>query len=315
MIVRSVLACTAAAVVSTLAATGVAAQNIIIKTGPQGGVWYPVSAGLAGVLQDKAKMNVTVQTGGGVSNAVTVARNEGQIGFTTSGVAKEIYEGAGGKPPEKDLRLFGVLYNQYYTFAVNGASPVKSIKDLKGRALVTQRKGSSTELMTHHVLEVHGLKYEDLAKVNFAGNVGDASNQVKDRQVDGFSALIAHPASYMMELAAGANVRIVPLDKDAIGKLVKNYSGYAPITLKAGTYPWLKEDVPTINAPVILVTNAKLPDDVAYKMAKVLFENHATLVNVHDVMKQFVPANAAAEPVIPIHPGALKYYKEVGAVK
>ena len=145
MIVRSVLACTAAAVVSTLAATGVAAQNIIIKTGPQGGVWYPVSAGLAGVLQDKAKMNVTVQTGGGVSNAVTVARNEGQIGFTTSGVAKEIYEGAGGKPPEKDLRLFGVLYNQYYTFAVYGASPVKSIKDLKGRAITVNEARPRTE--------------------------------------------------------------------------------------------------------------------------------------------------------------------------
>ncbi len=315
MIARRVLAFAGAAAVSALTVTGVAAQSIVIKSGPQGGVWYPVSAGLASVLQDKAKMNVTVQTGGGVSNAVTVARNEGQIGFTTSGVAKDIYEGKQGKPPEKDLRLFGVLYNQYYTLAVYGASPVKSIAELKGRGLVTQRKGSSTEQMTRDVLEANGLKYDDLSKMNFAGNVGDASNQVKDRQVDGFSALIAHPASYLMELSASTDVRIVPLDKAAIDKLVKNYSGYSPITLKAGTYPWLKQDVPTINAPVILVTNAKMPDDDIYKMAKVWFENHDTLVNVHEVMKEFVPVNAAADPVIPIHPGALRYYKEVGAVK
>lgn len=310
---RKIIAIVAAASAFTMGSA--AAQNILIKSGPQGGVWYPVSAGLASVLQDKAGMSVTVQTGGGVSNAVNVANGQAQIGFTTSGVAKDTYAGAGGKPAQKDLRLFGVLYNQYYTLAVPADGSVKTVKDLKGRALVTQRKGSSTEKMTRDVLEANGLKYDDLSKVNFAGNVGDATNQVKDRQVDGFSTLIAHPAGYLMEMASSAPVSVVPLDKPAIDYLVKNFSGYSPITLKAGTYPWLTQDVPTVNAPVILVTNASVPDDVAYKMAKAWFENHATLVNVHEVMKQFTPENAAAEPVIPIHPGALRYYKEVGAVK
>ncbi len=301
--------------VCALTVSGAAAQNILIKSGPQGGVWYPVSAGMSGVLTDKAKITVTVQAGGGISNAVTVARNEGQLGFTTSGDAKRIYEGGAGKPPEKDLRLFGVLYNQYFTFNVPADSPIKSIKDLKGRKLVTQRKGSSTELVTHDVLEVNGLKYEDLAKVNFPGTMTDATNQVKDRQVDGFATVITHPASYLMELASGLDTRIVPLDEVAIAKLVKDYVGYSRITIKAGTYPWLKQDVPTVNTPVILVTNSKVPDEVVYNMAKVLFENNATLVNVHEVMKSFIPANAAADPVIPIHPGALRYYKQVGAVK
>ncbi|UCE31239.1 MAG: TAXI family TRAP transporter solute-binding subunit [Burkholderiales bacterium] len=310
---RNILAIVAVA--SAFAAAPAAAQNVLIKSGPQGGVWYPVSAGLAGVLKDKAGMNATVQTGGGVSNAVNVGNGQAQIGFTTSGVAKDTYSGAGGKPPMKDLRLFGVLYNQYYTLAVPADGEVKTVKDLKGRRLVTQRKGSSTEKMTRDVLEANGLKYDDLSKMNFAGNVGDATNQVKDRQVDGFSALIAHPAGYMMEMASSADVNIVALDKPAIDYLVKNFSGYSPITLKAGTYPWLKADVPTVNAPVIMVTNANVPDDVAYRMAKAWFENHETLVNVHEVMKQFTPGNASADPVIPIHPGALRYYKEVGAVK
>lgn len=315
MIAKKVLTFAAAAAVWALTVPGAAAQNILIKSGPQGGVWYPVSAGMAGLLTDKAKMMVTVQAGGGVSNAVTVARNEGQLGLTTSGDAKRIYEGAPGKPPEKDLRIFGVLYNQYFTFNVPADSPIKSIKDLKGRRLVTQRKGSSTELITHDVLEAYGLKYDDLAKVNFPGTMTDATNQVKDRQVDGFATVIAHPASYLMELASGMDTRIVPLDDAAIAKLLKDYVGYSRITLKAGTYPWLKQDIPTINAPVIMVTNAKVPDEVVYTMAKVLFENQATLVSVHEVMKSFTPASAAADPAIPIHPGALRYYKQVGAVK
>jgi len=315
MIAKKVLSFALATAVWALTVSGAAAQNILIKSGPQGGVWYPVSAGIAGVLTDKAKMTVTVQTGGGVSNAVTVARNEGQLGFTTSGAAKQVYAGLTGKPPEKDLRLFGRLYNQYFTFNVPADSPIKSIKDLRGRKLVTQRKGSSTEQITREVLEVNGLKYDDLAKVNFPGTMTDAVNQVKDRQVDGFATTIAHPASYLMELAAGMETRIVPLDEATIAKLVKDYVGYSRITLKAGTYPWLKQDVPTANSPVVLVTNAKVPDEVVYNMLKVLFENSATLVNVHEVMKSFVPENAAADPVIPMHPGALRYYQQVGAVK
>lgn len=315
MIARKVLSYAVATAVCALTVSGAAAQSILIKSGPQGGVWYPVSAGMAAVLTDKAKMMVTVQAGGGISNAVTVARNEGQLGFTTSGDAKRIYEGVAGKPPEKDLRLLGGLYNQYFTFNVPTDNPIKSIRDLKGRKLVTQRKGSSTEQITHDVLEVNGLKYEDLAKINFSGTMTDAANQVKDRQVDGFATVITHPASYLMEMAASMDTRIVPLDDATIAKLVKDYVGYSRITLKAGTYPWLKQDVPTVNTPVILVTNAKVPDEVVYTMTKALFENSATLVNVHEVMKNFVPANAAADPVIPIHPGALRYYKQVGAVK
>ncbi|MGE0847519.1 MAG: TAXI family TRAP transporter solute-binding subunit [Flavobacteriaceae bacterium] len=299
--------------VFTMLAGAASAQNILIKTGPTGGVWYPVAAGLASVLQEKAGMNVTVQTGGGVSNALSVASNEGQLGFTTSSVVKKIYEGMDGRPPAKDLRIFGILYNQYYTLSVRADSPVKSIPDLKGRGLVTQRTGSSTEQITRDVLEANGLSYADLNTMNFAGNVGDAVNQVRDGQVDGFSALIAHPASYLLELSSSVDVRIVPLEQAVIEKLADK--GYTPIKLKAGIYPWLKEDVPTVNSPVMLVTSAAVPDDVVYAMAKAFFENHDTLVNVHQVLAEFVPENAAASPLIPIHPGALKYYKEVGAIK
>ncbi|MFH1603632.1 MAG: TAXI family TRAP transporter solute-binding subunit, partial [Pseudomonadota bacterium] len=189
MIARKILAFSVIAATWTLTMSGAAAQNIVIKTGPQGGVWYPVAAGMAGVLTEKAKMRVAVQAGGGISNAIQVARNEGQLGFTTSGAAKEVYDGAEGRPPEKDLRLFGVLYNQYYTLSVPANSPIKSVKDLKGRSLVTQRKGSSTEKNTHDVLEVYGLKYDDLSKANFPGSLNDAANQVKDRQVDAVSLL------------------------------------------------------------------------------------------------------------------------------
>lgn len=305
----------AAASVATLAAGGATAQNITIKSGPQGGLWYPISAGMAGVLQDKAGMQVTIQTGGGVSNAITVAQNEGQIGLTTPGNARAVAEGADGRDPLPKIRTLGILYNQYYSLNVPADSDIQSVADLKGKDLVTMRKGSSTEKMTSDVLAAYGLSYDDMAKTNFAGSVGDATNQLRDGQTDAFSNLIAHPAGYLMELASAMPMRLVSLEPEMIDKITTKHPGYSPITLKAGTYDWMTEDVQTINGPVMLVTNADVPEDVVYTITKTLFENHDTLTDVHQVMQAFTPENAAQHPPVEIHPGALRYYREVGAVQ
>lgn len=312
---RKLLKMVAAASVAALFAGAASAQSIIIKSGPQGGLWYPISAGMAGVLQDKLGIQVTLQTGGGVSNAVTVAANEGQIGLTTPGNAVAVMKGTADRAANPNIRTLGILYNQYYSFNVPADSDIKSVADIKGRRLVTMRKGSSTEKMTSDVLAAYGLTYDDMSKVNFAGSVGDATNQLRDGQVDAYSNLIAHPAGYLMELSSAMPMRLVSLEPEMIAKIVAAHDGYSPITLKAGTYDWLTEDVHTINGPVMLVTNSEVPDDLIYNITKTLFENHDTLVDVHQVMAGFEPKNAASNPPVPIHPGALRYYKEVGAVQ
>lgn len=303
----------AAASLATLMAGAASAQSIIIKSGPQGGLWYPISAGMAGVLQDHLDVQVTLQAGGGVSNAITVARNEGQIGFTTPGNAAAVHKGTDEREADPNIRTLGVLYNQYYSLNVPASSDIKSVADLKGRSVATMRKGSSTEQMTQDVLAAYGLSYDDLAKVNFAGSVGDATNQLRDNQVEAYSNLIAHPAGYLMELASAMPMRLISLEPEMIEKITATHDGYSAITLKAGTYDWLEQDVHTINGPVMLVTNADVPEDLVYDITKTLFENQDTLIDVHQVMNDFVPENAAANPPVPIHPGALRYYREVGA--
>ena len=109
----------------------------------------------------------------------------------------------------------------------------------------------------------------------------------------------------MLELSSAMPMRIVGLDEATVEKIVSTHKGYSPITLKAGTYDWQTEDIMTVNGPVMLVTNANVPDDLVYNMAKALFEAHGTLVDVHQVMNEFTPENAAANPAVPIHPGAL----------
>lgn len=218
----------------TFAAGAASAQSIIIKSGPQGGVWYPISAGMASVLQDKLGMQVTLQAGGGVSNATTVARGDGQFGFTTPGAAAQVYKGTGDRPADEKLRTFGILYNQYFSVNLPANSDIKSLADLKGKDVVTMRKGSSTEKMTQDVLAGYGISYDDLGKINFAGSVGDATNQLRDGQVDAYLNLIAHPAGYMLELSSAMPMNLLSLEDDMISKITSEHDGYSAITLKAG---------------------------------------------------------------------------------
>ncbi|MBI3107657.1 MAG: TAXI family TRAP transporter solute-binding subunit, partial [Candidatus Rokubacteria bacterium] len=148
----------AVALAATAAGAGpAAAQQVVVVSGPIGGVWYPVASGMAEILQNKVGVTVTQQPGGGISNVFNVAAGKAQLGFTTADAAGAAFAGAGdfkGKATP-NLRLVGVLYGQQYNLAVFADSPIRKVQDLKGRALVTTPRGSSTELMTRRVLEAH----------------------------------------------------------------------------------------------------------------------------------------------------------------
>jgi TRAP transporter TAXI family solute receptor len=167
--------------------------------------------------------------------------------------------------------------------------------------------------MTRRVLEAHGLSYDDLKKINYGSNT-DGVNMMKDGHAEVMSHLITNPAAYLLDLASSKPIRLLSLDPAAVDKLVK-FPGYTRTTIRAGIYKGQDQEALSINSPVMLVTRAELPDESVYKLTRALFENRAQLVNVHKVMEHFVPQEAAKDPVVPIHPGALRYYREVGAAR
>ncbi len=306
----------AALVLLALRAAPAGAQSqLILASGPVGGVWYPIASGMVEILQNKAGITVTQQPGGGISNVFNVSAGKAQVGFTTADVAGDAIAGEGDFKDKatKNLRLLAVLYPQQYNLAVFAASGIKRVQDLKGRAIVTTPRGSSTELMTRRVLEAHGLTYADLRKVNHA-NLSDGVNLMKDGHVDAMSHLITNPASYLLDLESSKPIHLVSLDAAAIAPLVK-FPGYSKTTIPAGIYRGQTQEALTINSPVMLVTRAELSEDTVYRVTKALFDNREQLVSVHKVMEHFRAQEAAKEPVVAIHPGSLRYYREVGAVR
>ncbi|MBI4588711.1 MAG: TAXI family TRAP transporter solute-binding subunit [Candidatus Rokubacteria bacterium] len=312
---RSIVAVAACALLLLGVVPVWAQPQLIVASGPVGGVWYPVASGMVEILQNKAAMTLTQQPGGGISNVFNVGAGKAHLGFTTADVAGSAILGEEdfkGKAV-KNLRLLGVLYPQQLNLAVLADSPIRKVLDLKGRALVTTQRGTSTELMTRRVLEAHGLTYSDLRRVNHAG-MSDGVNLMKDGHVEAMSHLITNPAAYLLDLASSKPIRLLSLDPVAVERLLK-FPGYTRTTIKAGIYRGQDQEALTINSPVMLVTREELEESVVYKITRALFENRSQLVAVHKVMEHFRPEEAAKDPVIPIHPGALRYYKEAGVAR
>ena len=306
----------AAAVLTAGLAAPAAGQQMVMQTGPIGGAWYPIGTAMVEILQSKAGVTFTQQPGGGVSNAFNVGGNKAQIGFTTSGAAASAIAGSNdfdGRA-QKNIRLLGSLFPQQYTLAVWADGPVKTMADLKGRALQTTPRGSSTELMTRRVLEAHGVTYRDLKTMNHS-NLNDGVNQMKDGQVDGMSHLITNPAAHVLDLQSSKTVRVMTLDPAAVDKLVKDFPGYVKSDIRAGMYNGQSAAITTVGEPVVLITRAELDADTVYKMTRALVEGRTAMAAVHRIMDGFTAAYAAADPSIEIHPGALRYYREAGAVK
>jgi len=299
-----------------LAAGPVSAGELRIMTGPQGGSWYP----LGGAIAELIKRNVpgasaTVQPGAGIINVQGVETGKAEIGF---GNSVSTADGVAGrdpfKTPTKNVRQLATLYLQYYQMAVLDDSGVKTAGDLRGKAIGTQPRGNTGEQMTRHILEVYGLSYKDLAKVNH-GSYNDSVALMKDGHIQAFEFISTIPAAALLDLGNSRKIRLLDIPDDKYQALLKLNAGYARRTIPKGTYKFQETDVRTFGTYTHLMIRGDLGDDLVYGITKALATNIPALAAVVRDVKDLTPAGMGQDVGVPYHPGALKYYKETGAIK
>ena len=157
-----------------------------------------------------------------------------------------------------------------------------------------------------------GVSFDDI--VSWGGQVvytefGDAVQMLKDGQLDAFSPLTAAPNSTIMELSTLSNVKFLPMGKKSVAQMVEN--GYPEIMIPAGVYRGIDADLLSIAAPYGAAAHAEVPEDIVYKLTKALCENDEYMRNVNATLKSFYPENFKSF-LIPLHPGAERYYREQG---
>ena len=294
----------------------VAAQQVTMMTGPQGGSWIPLGGALKHMWEGAIPgLQIQQQPGAGIANIRGVDEGKAQIGFANSATT---VDGIEGRPPypKKVTKVCQVanLYPQYFQVIALSNANVRSFADFKGKTLVTQPKGNTAEILTGEVLKINGMGYESLNKVNFQASYTDAVDMMKDGHVQVFTLGTTAPASAVMDLASARDIVIVPVDDKTMGELKKANPGYNKLTIKAGTYPKQDKDVPAIGYTTHIVAACDLPEDVVYKMTKAMATNVGDMAAVVKPITGLTAKDMAVDIGVPFHKGAVKYYKEVGAM-
>jgi len=292
-------------------------KAISIATGGTGGVYYPLGGGLANVLSKEIPgLQATAEvTGGSVDNLKLINSGQSELAFVMADAALDALNGEdkfkGSKVP---VRTLMVLYpNQMHVVTIEGTG-IDKLADLKGKRVSTGSPGSATEVMAFRVIEAGGLDKDKDMKRERLG-VAESVNAIKDRKIDAFFWVGGLPTAAVTDLAATPGVKMKMIDhSEVVDKMnAKHGNLYAASVIKAGVYPSQDKDNKNTVVWNILVANASLSDEMAYKVVKTMIEKKADLVAVHQEAKSFSLDNQIkSNSSIPWHPGAVKYFAEQG---
>lgn len=289
-------------------------EFIIIATGGTAGAYYPLGGALANIYNHIDGLIANSQaTGASAENIGLVAGNEAEIGFVQNDVAYYAYNGIEifeKKEPITNIRGMSVLYPEMIQIIATESSGIKSVEDLRGKRIAVGAPGSGVEVNVRQILKVHGMTYDDI-KPDFL-SFSEAADQLKNKQIDGAFLTAALPTSGVTEVTQTAKINVIPIAEDKIQKLQEEYPFYTGTVVPKGTYKGNDEDVPGVAVMAMLIAPAELDEELAYQLTKNLYERKDIIEKSHGRGKDITLEGALKGMPIEVHPGAKRYYDEMG---
>ncbi len=315
MISRWVAAVVAAATV--LAAPAAQAQGFInVLTGGTSGVYYPLGVAIGKIFTDNIPdVKTQVQaTKASVENLILLQQGRGEIAFTLGDSLKAAWEGdeeAGFKARLDKLRTIGAIYPNYIQIVATADSGIKTLADLRGKSLSVGAPKSGTELNSRAILAAAGLSYKDIGKVEYLP-FAESVDLMKNRQLDATLQSAGLGVASLKDLSTSTEISVVSVPKAVVDKIGPPF---VSVMIPANTYTGQDKDVPTAAVINYLVTSSAVSDDLAYQMTKLIFESLPELANSHAAGKEIKLETAALGSPVPLHPGAIRYFREKGLIK
>jgi len=317
MLNRSRSIAAAALVAAVLSAPAARAQQFInVLTGGTSGVYYPLGVAIGKIYSDKIPdVKTQVQaTKASVENLNLLQQGRGEIAFTLGDSLKAAWEGdeeAGFKTRLDRLRTIGAIYPNYIQIVATAESGIKTLADLKGRSLSVGAPKSGTELNARAILAAAGLSYRDIGKVEYLP-FAESVDLMKNRQLEATLQSAGLGVASLKDLSTSTDITVVAVPRDIVDKIG---SPFVSMTIPANTYTGQDKDVPTAAVINYLITSSAVTDDLAYQMTKSIFESLPELANSHAAGKEIKLETAAMGSPVPLHPGAIRYYREKGLIK
>ncbi len=290
---------------------------INVLTGGQSGVYYPMGVALSqiwGKALPDAK--VTVQsTKASAENLNLLQAGRGEMALTLGDALSDAWKGdkdAGFATPLTKLRAVSGMYANVIQIVANADSGIKTLADLKGKRISVGAPKSGTELNARSVLKAAGLAYSDFAKVEYLP-FGESVELMKNRQLDVTLQSAGLGVASIRDLATAVKIVVVAIPPDVVAKI--GDAAYQPTTIPANTYTGQTEAVPSIAIKNFLVSHEGVSEEAVYVMTKSMFDNLDTLVAAHSAGKGITREGAVSGTSVTFHPGAVKYFREVGLMK
>lgn len=298
-----------------------AAELVPFYTPPAGGGAYIMAAGMVSV-SNKYLGDVKLVHEATSSSMEIVRRmmqraaiKKDALGIFSCDEGWRAYKGEAdfkGKPFES-LRavVFNMATDLY--FVVPGNSPIKSYADAKGKRIAMGGPGSGPANTAHFLLEQHGVQKKDFKPYYFTYK--ETVEGLQDGSLDGGFLAGGYPIASYSELSSRQSVRIVPVDEKILKKIISEHAYYYATIVKAGSYKGLDQDISILGWGTAVWTHTGVSDDLVYRLLKNLFDHRQEYYQVHTAAKDMQPEVVTRGITVPFHPGAEKYFKEMGWFK
>ncbi|HZJ98493.1 MAG TPA: TAXI family TRAP transporter solute-binding subunit, partial [Tissierellaceae bacterium] len=290
---------------------------ISIATGGTAGAYYPIGGAMASEISNSLdNVSATAEaTGASTENAGLIQDSESDLALLQNDIAyyastatvidafDSVYD---------NLLGLAILYPEYIQIVASAGSGIKSVADLAGKDVAVGAPGSGTEANARQILNAYGLSFDDLGKAD-ALSFAEASEGLQNGQIDAAFMTAAIPNAGITEVAQVRDVVIVPVEPDKVQSLIdEGYTFYTEQTIPAGTYKGQEEDINTTAVMAMLAVRGDLDEDVVYDITKAIFEGLEKIGQSHDMAKNIKLESALEGMPLDLHPGAKKYFDEVG---
>lgn len=319
----------AAALVFSSVATVQAApaeRNYLLATASTGGTYYPVGVALSTLikvkLQPTQKIGMSaISSAGSGENIKLLRENEVQFAILQGLYGAYAWKGTGpiaSEGPQTNLRSVSMLWQnvEHFTvlkkFAKTGTAA--DLVAMKGETMAMGPKNSGTLGSNMVLMSGLGIDIEKDYNLVYAG-YGPSADAIQNGQAAGMSTPAGAPVSAVTKLMAAMGADAVTVLDFTDEQMTKADSGmdlWTRYVIPAGTYPGQEKDINTIAQPNFLSVRADVDEDAVYQMTKTIYENLPFLNAIHSATKVMAIEKAIAGLPLPLHPGALKYYQEVG---
>ncbi|MBI2219465.1 MAG: TAXI family TRAP transporter solute-binding subunit [Candidatus Rokubacteria bacterium] len=292
---------------------------LTIATGGPGGVYHPVGNAICRIFnlaeEGSTARCVTRLSEGSVANVRRVRRGEAALGLSQSDVAYAAYRGEGpftAVGPDTELRTVIALHPEALAVIARADAGIRRFEDLRGKRISVGRSGASSVVAHDDLLAAYGWTASDFARSLSLG-LAEQNRALCGGSVDAIVFQAAQPSGFIQEATIGCPARLLHLEGPAIGRLLAAHPYYVASVIPGGMYDGNPNDIPTFGTRVLLVTSAREPEDLVYAVVKAVFENFADFRRLHPALFTLKPSDLVpGGGVMPIHPGAAKYYRDAG---